>query len=88
MKAVVYHGPRNVSVDEVPDAKIEKPTNRRAADSRIRGLRESPRSVRMILDFYPERTVGDSQRRVSTRARGQVQNAGDDHWEMSCCTSD
>ena len=27
MKAVVYHGPRNVSVDEVPDAKIEKPTD-------------------------------------------------------------
>jgi len=23
VKAVVYHGPRNVSVDEVPDAKIE-----------------------------------------------------------------
>lgn len=27
MKAVVYHGPRNVSVDEVPDPKIEKPTD-------------------------------------------------------------
>jgi glutathione-independent formaldehyde dehydrogenase len=27
MKAVVYHGPRNVSVDEVPDARIEKPTD-------------------------------------------------------------
>jgi len=27
VKAVVYHGPRNVSVDEVPDAKIEKPTD-------------------------------------------------------------
>ena len=27
MKAVVYHGPRNVSVDEVPDAKVEKPTD-------------------------------------------------------------
>ena len=27
MKAVVYHAPRNVSVDEVPDAKVEKPTD-------------------------------------------------------------
>jgi glutathione-independent formaldehyde dehydrogenase len=27
MKAVVYHGPRQVSVDEVPDARIEKPTD-------------------------------------------------------------
>ena len=27
MKAVVYHGPRNVSVDEVPDPTIEKPTD-------------------------------------------------------------
>jgi threonine dehydrogenase-like Zn-dependent dehydrogenase len=27
VKAVVYHGPRHVSVDEVPDAKVEKPTD-------------------------------------------------------------
>jgi glutathione-independent formaldehyde dehydrogenase len=27
MKAVVYHGPREVSVDDVPDARIEKPTD-------------------------------------------------------------
>jgi threonine dehydrogenase-like Zn-dependent dehydrogenase len=27
MRAVVYHGPKNVSVDEVPDAAIEKPTD-------------------------------------------------------------
>jgi Alcohol dehydrogenase GroES-like domain len=27
IKAVVYHGPRQVSVDEVPDARIEKPTD-------------------------------------------------------------
>ena len=27
MKAVVYHGPRQVSVDEVPDARIERPTD-------------------------------------------------------------
>ncbi len=27
MKALVYHGPKNVSVDNVPDAKIEKPTD-------------------------------------------------------------
>jgi glutathione-independent formaldehyde dehydrogenase len=27
MKAVVYHGPRNVSVDDVPDARVEKPTD-------------------------------------------------------------
>ena len=25
MKALVYHGPREVSVQEVPDAKLEKP---------------------------------------------------------------
>lgn len=27
MKALVYHGPRNVTIDKVPDAKIEKPTD-------------------------------------------------------------
>lgn len=27
MKAVVYHGPRQVSVDDVPDARIETPTD-------------------------------------------------------------
>ncbi len=27
MRALVYHGPENVSVDEVPDATIEKPTD-------------------------------------------------------------
>ena len=27
MKALVYHGPRKVSVDNVPDAKIERPTD-------------------------------------------------------------
>jgi threonine dehydrogenase-like Zn-dependent dehydrogenase len=27
MKALIYHGPRNVSVDEVPDARIERPTD-------------------------------------------------------------
>ena len=27
MKAVGYHGPRNVGVDDVPDARIEKPTD-------------------------------------------------------------
>src|ERR1700709_165902 len=27
MRALVYHGPKNVSVDEVPDAKIERPTD-------------------------------------------------------------
>lgn len=27
MKALVYHGPRNVSVDNVPDAAIERPTD-------------------------------------------------------------
>jgi len=27
MRALVYHGPRNVSVDQVADAKIERPTD-------------------------------------------------------------
>ena len=27
MRALVYHGPKNVSVDEVPDAMIERPTD-------------------------------------------------------------
>ncbi len=27
MKAVVYNGPRDVSVKDVPDAKIERPTD-------------------------------------------------------------
>src|SRR3978361_1284024 len=27
MRALVYHGPKNVSVDQVPDAAIERPTD-------------------------------------------------------------
>jgi glutathione-independent formaldehyde dehydrogenase len=27
MRALVYHGPKNVSVDQVPDARIERPTD-------------------------------------------------------------
>lgn len=27
MRALVYHGPGNVSVDQVPDARIERPTD-------------------------------------------------------------
>src|ERR1700709_961998 len=27
MQALVYHGPKKVSVDEVPDARIERPTD-------------------------------------------------------------
>ncbi|MDT5111796.1 MAG: glutathione-independent formaldehyde dehydrogenase, partial [Mycobacterium sp.] len=27
MRALVYHGPRNVSVDDVPDAQLERPTD-------------------------------------------------------------
>ncbi len=27
MRALVYHGPRSVSVDDVPDARIEEPTD-------------------------------------------------------------
>ena len=27
MRALVYHGPKKVSVDEVPDARIERPTD-------------------------------------------------------------
>ena len=27
MKAIVYNGPRDVSVQNVPDAKIERPTD-------------------------------------------------------------
>jgi glutathione-independent formaldehyde dehydrogenase len=27
MRALVYHGPKNVSVDEVPDARVERPTD-------------------------------------------------------------
>ncbi|MDT7671984.1 MAG: glutathione-independent formaldehyde dehydrogenase, partial [Pseudonocardiales bacterium] len=27
MKAVVYHGPRDVRVEQVPDPRIEKPTD-------------------------------------------------------------
>ena len=27
MKALVYNGPRNVTVQEVPDARIERPTD-------------------------------------------------------------
>jgi hypothetical protein len=47
-----------------------------------------PEDAREKQDDYVRRAVGDSRRCVSTRVREQVHNAGDDHWEMPCCTSD
>ena len=46
MKAVVYHGPRNVSVDEVPDAKIERPTDALVRITATNILRFRPAHVR------------------------------------------
>ena len=38
MKAVVYHGPRDVRVSDVPDAEIERPTPVKKYNQRLRDL--------------------------------------------------
>lgn len=49
MRALVYHGPGKVTVDEVPDATIEKPT-----DALIRITTTNiPQSGLVVLDGAP-----------------------------------
>jgi threonine dehydrogenase-like Zn-dependent dehydrogenase len=58
MKAVVYHGPRQVSVDDVPDARIEKPTD---VLVRITSTNICGSDLHMYegrTDFEPGRTFG------------------------------
>jgi glutathione-independent formaldehyde dehydrogenase len=58
MKAVVYHGARQVSVDEVPDARIEKPTD---ALVRITSTNICGSDLHMYegrTDFEPGRVFG------------------------------
>ena len=70
VKAVVYHGPRNVSVDEVPDAKIGKPTD---ALVRITATNICGSDLHMYegrTDFEDGRVFGHRERRGSHRGRG------------------
>ena len=46
MKAVVYQGPRDVSVKDVPDARIERPDRRPGPDHHDQHLRLGPAHVR------------------------------------------
>ena len=70
MKAVVYHGPRHVSVDEVPDAKIEKPTD---ALVRITATNICGSDLHMYegrTDFEAGRVFGHENVGESHRGRG------------------
>ena len=58
MKAVVYHGPRDVRVSDVPDAEIERPTD---ALVRITSTNICGSDLHMYegrTDFEPGRTLG------------------------------
>ncbi|MET0316102.1 MAG: alcohol dehydrogenase catalytic domain-containing protein, partial [Rhodococcus fascians] len=58
MKAVVYHGPRDVRVSEVPDPEIERPTE---ALVRITSTNICGSDLHMYegrTDFEPGRTLG------------------------------
>ena len=58
MKAVVYHGPRDVRVSDVPDAEIERPTD---ALVRITSTNIGGSDLHMYegrTDFEPGRTLG------------------------------
>ena len=65
MKALVYEGPRKVSVKEVPDAKIERPTD---AVVRIR----STNICGSDLHMYEGRTDMESGRVLGHENLGEV----------------
>jgi threonine dehydrogenase-like Zn-dependent dehydrogenase len=70
MKAVVYHGPRHISVDEVPDARIERPTDvlMRVTSTNICGS---------DLHMYEGRTDFEQGRIFGHENLGEVIEVGD-----------
>lgn len=58
MKAVVYNGPKNVSVEEVPDAKIERPTDVLVKVTRTNICGSDLHMYEGRTDFEPGRTFG------------------------------
>ena len=79
MKALVYHGPRQVSVDDVPDARIEKPDRRPGPHHVHEHLRLGPAHVRGahrlrggpdLRSREPRRGRGGRRRRRQGRGRG------------------
>jgi glutathione-independent formaldehyde dehydrogenase len=70
MRALVYHGPENVSVDRVPDARIEKPTDVlvRITTTNICGS---------DLHMYEGRTDVEEGKILGHENLGQVIEAGD-----------
>ena len=70
MKAVVYNGPRDVSVDEIPDAKIERPTDVlvKITATNICGS---------DLHMYEGRTDFETGRTFGHENMGQVVEVGD-----------
>ena len=69
MKAVVYHGPRNVSVDEVPDPKIEKPTD---ALARITATNICGSDLHMYEVAPTSRRAASSAMRTSGKSSGSA----------------
>ena len=70
MRALVYHGPKDVSVDEVPDAKIERPTDAlvRITTTNICGS---------DLHMYEGRTDVEQGKVLGHENMGQVIEVGD-----------
>jgi glutathione-independent formaldehyde dehydrogenase len=70
MRALVYHGPKNVSVDEVPDARIERPTDAlvRITTTNICGS---------DLHMYEGRTDVEVGKVLGHESMGQVIEVGD-----------
>jgi glutathione-independent formaldehyde dehydrogenase len=70
MRALVYHGPKNVSVDEVPDAAIERPTDAlvRITTTNICGS---------DLHMYEGRTDVEEGKVLGHENMGQVIEVGD-----------
>jgi glutathione-independent formaldehyde dehydrogenase len=70
MRALVYHGPKNVSVDRVPDARIERPTDAlvRITTTNICGS---------DLHMYEGRTDVEVGKVLGHESMGQVIEVGD-----------
>ncbi|MFD1722651.1 glutathione-independent formaldehyde dehydrogenase [Amnibacterium endophyticum] len=70
MRALVYHGPKNVSVDEVPDARIERPTDAlvRITTANICGS---------DLHMYEGRTDVETGKVLGHENMGEVVEVGD-----------
>jgi len=80
MKAVVYHGPRQVSVYDVPDARIEKPTHVlvRITSTNICG--SDLHMYESRTDFEPGRIFGPKTSARSSRSVPRSTRCGSATW--------